>query len=487
MLSTSSLHAQLKFFAPANQGPVGRPQAVAGTMQPMAAAQPSFVPSAEPIAVGNEVEPVVAAAAQVDVPETLPPSAADEALTTGADLPPAPPIQSPAPADQAVLPAEPVPMSEGSITMGPGFEQPIDSMLVEGGPPLMYSSGSWFRRGYWYSHADMTFILRTGITPIVFAADQSFKTTDSTGNTTDVGLETRPMLASQSVAPTFEPGVRLMLGRMLGQDSSNRDHSIEVGFLGLLDYSETATLSAVEERGLESALAPGAEYRFGTGVVNSSFTGFSETSVQTLQYDTDFNSGEVNFRIASRPIRDRMLLQPNGNWVRHGSTSQLKSFLFGARYVGINDRMLYRAFEDLDRETLSGELDVDTSNQMFGLQIGGEIMENYANWSWGVRFKAAGLYNFANRDSRLTRTAEDLGTSTESLDRNNLAPLLDGGLVAVYQLRPNISLRTSYDLMYITGIANAMENARLGDTFPKFEVTGDAFFHGLSVGIETMW
>ncbi len=505
MLSTSTLHAQLKFFAPANQSPPARPMATAGALQPMVAAERQPVPAgqlmaaSQPMAAGQPTPagpPTVAAGemesgvvttnAQVDVPESIAPSAVDEALTTGGDLPPAPPAESVAVPAETALPSEPIPMSDG-ITVGPGFEQPIDGMLIEGDQPLLYSTNSWFRRGYWYSQADITFLLRTNITTTIFAADQSFKTTGTDGQPVDIGLETRPMLASQSVAPTYEPGVRLTLGRMLGQDNVNRDHSVEFGFLGLTEYSERATLSAVEARGLETALAPGAEYRFGTGVVNSSFTGFSETSVQTLQYDSDFNSGEMNFRIAGRPMRDRLMLQPNGNWVRHGATSQLKTFLFGARYVGINDRMLYTAFEDPDRNTLSGELEVETSNHMFGMQIGGELMENYTNWSWGIRFKAAGMYNFADRNSRLLQTAEDLGTRTEALDRNNLAPLLDGGIVASYQLRPNISLRASYDMMYITGIANAIENARLGDTFPKFEVTGDAFYHGLSVGLETLW
>jgi hypothetical protein len=95
------------------------------------------------------------------------------------------------------------------------------------------------------------------------------------------------------------------------------------------------------------------------------------------------------------------------------------------------------------------------------------------------------MYNFASRDSLQDRP--EIDSRSEGLERNNFAPLLEAGLTANYQIRPNLVVRVAYDAIYITGVANAIANARLGDRFPDFEVTSDALFHGASLGLEMFW
>ncbi len=115
-------------------------------------------------------------------------------------------------------------------------------------------------------------------------------------------------------------------------------------------------------------------------------------------------------------------------------------------------------------------------------------MENYASWSWGGRFRAGGLFNFADRRSQLDVVVLQVADARdEAVTSQNLAAVLEGGLTATYQVRTNLIARLSYDAMYVTGIATAPENLGIGDTFPLFETTGDSLYHGLSVGFEMLW
>ena len=38
-------------------------------------------------------------------------------------------------------------------------------------------------------------------------------------------------------SPRYEPGMRLTVGRVLGRDAANRDHILEVSYLGLFEWT----------------------------------------------------------------------------------------------------------------------------------------------------------------------------------------------------------------------------------------------------------
>jgi hypothetical protein len=237
-------------------------------------------------------------------------------------------------------------------------------------------------------------------------------------------------------------------------------------------------------------LGPGNHY-FTTGVtgivIGASTPGFGDAKQHDIRYDSDMNSYEINFRILDRPLRDRISLQPNGTWVRNSTASQLKSFLIGLRTVSINE--MFSLSAGFTNPATSGFYQVKTNNDMFGIQLGGEWIENYSRWSWGARFKAGGLFNFADRSSLVDVALQGnrLPLRTEKVSSENLAAVLEGGLLATYQIRPDFLARVAYDAMYVQGISTAPENLGLADAFPNMEVTGDAIFHGLSVGFEMLW
>ncbi|MCA9198198.1 MAG: BBP7 family outer membrane beta-barrel protein [Planctomycetales bacterium] len=389
------------------------------------------------------------------------------------------------------------PGDETMVPMSDGFVSQFEAPLPTTGSPMFFSTGDWFRRGIWYSQTEAVMLLKTEVTDLLYGADQSLST-----------IGDRPTLNSIDAAFTYEPGARLTLGRFLGQDTRNRDHSIEFVFLGLFDYAGFAELQSTTSDRLQTAIGPSDYIQFGEaafgsslapilniGVSNDTFVdGFTLTNRQTLTYQSSFDNYEINYRLGGRPPRDRIALQPNGTWVRHASSSRIRSGILGFRAVALNDYMRYTG-ESITR-TNHGEYEVKTRNMMAGIQLGGSLQENYGDWSWGLNFKTAGLINFVNRVSRLDTTLGLTSNGEPVIDRQirrediqdeYLTVLIEAGLGSTYQFRPNLVGRLSYDFMYLTGVANAPENMDLGATFPKLNLTGDAFYHGLSVGVEMLW
>jgi hypothetical protein len=52
---------------------------------------------------------------------------------------------------------------------------------------------------------------------------------------------------------------------------------------------------------------------------------------------------------------------------------------------------------------------------------------------------------------------------------------------------PNLSLRASYEMMYLTSTALAPVQATFIPEFAALATTGDPFYHGASFGVEAYW
>jgi hypothetical protein len=412
------------------------------------------------------------------------------------------------------LPGAPVPGSTVDSTPGqppagegPGasdvvdeLESPLEMMPVDGeigGPwdypmetdaPLLYSSNSWFRRGYWYSQQEGVMLLRTKIEDVLIAADTA------PGDVSNIVIGGHATLNSTDADFTYEPGVKLTLGRFFGQDIINRDHSVEATFLGLFEYSNSAALTTSaredDDNQLQTFLGNTIDYDLIPASALEAIgdvPGFSRAQRYTIKFETDLNSFEFNYRIAGRPVRDRLTLQPSGEWVRHASPSRWKAGLLGIRFVSISEMFRYNAtFRDPTQN--GGDYILKTHNDMIGPQIGGEAAAHYGPWAWGIRFKTGGLVNFADRNNRVDILSGGVTSQRlEELSDEHLAVFAEGGLFAEWHIRPNFVARSGYDFMYFNGVAAAPQNLSLAASFPKFDVTGDAIFHGLSIGFEMLW
>ena len=48
-------------------------------------------------------------------------------------------------------------------------------------------------------------------------------------------------------------------------------------------------------------------------------------------------------------------------------------------------------------------------------------------------------------------------------------------------------MRMGYNVLYLNGLATAVDNLGLAGGFPRYETTGDALYHGLHAGLEMTW
>lgn len=298
---------------------------------------------------------------------------------------------------------------------------PMDEPFYEGafdeGPAPIYSTGTWFRRGQWYSAFEFAYLTR-----------EMPRTHFSNGIPGLAGAPgTRPVKADDILKHDFQLGTRLTLGRFLGRDAASRDHLLEFEFLGLFHWDNNHVLRAEDGASITTNLNG-----ISGGVL---WDALNVSDVQTFGYESDYNKATLDYKISSRPSRDQLAMQPDGRWVRHAAASRMPTLVAGLRYVQLDDGFLNRGTRagDLTRvETTNGvpggdlipdmttssdtannsTYSVRTNNDMFGIHLGAETVEKYDEWSWGLKGRIGGLANFAQRRSRLVGTASD-GTETQ--------------------------------------------------------------------------
>ena len=427
------------------------------------------------------------------------------------------------------------------LDAGQPYDMPIGDVIPADAAET-YSTNNWFRGGRWYSQQDFVLLLRTDMPPVHIAAERT--ATDETNAGTDAGGNlvvvanatadpaTANALSSHDADFTYEVGTRLTIGKILGRDVANRDHSLEFRYFGLFDYTGLASISQVNPNDSRSPDDPdgltildqeGIDTLLGTVEANSTLAGvgfvrfnpvagFDDSTSQQVRYDANLNSVEMNYMIGARPARDRLVLQPDGRWVRHATPSRVRGMFAGLRYIRQHERFLYTAdgrpnLIGLGQGTnvisantgavqRRGEYQVDTDNDLFGIQLGSEWVQKRTDWVFGAEGRIGGLLNFANRQSRLVQMVDqDPGevldllttTRTQELDEETLTFLAEVHLYLAYYLRPNTSVRLGYNVMYLNGMATAMNNIGLIGDFPKFELTGDSLYHGATVGFNMTW
>ena len=325
--------------------------------------------------------------------------------------------------------------------------------------PLLHSSGTRLWRGHWYTEQDLVLMVKVSPRKRDFSVDVS----------SDQQLHT------DSDTHTFEPGTRLTIGNILGRDSKHRDHSIEFTFFGMFDYDASATVRAGTDGNLFTNLGP------------AGFTvpAFDEANRHRFIYASDLNSYEFNLRIRSRLGKDRLVLRPDGQWVRKANTGRILTIHGGLRGLSMNEGLL---FSTSGPGTDHGSLSVLTNNDMFGLQGGGELVGQHADWSWGVGATFGGLYNIAQRRHVFMTNEEGVQSNSAGEDINEQMVMLgDLRFTASWQVRPHLTLRTTYNVMYLTGLATATGNISFNPIYPPIYTRGDAFYHGLSTGLVMVW
>ncbi len=154
---------------------------------------------------------------------------------------------------------------------------------------------------------------------------------------------------------------------------------------------------------------------------------------------------------------------------------------YGVRYISFEDSLSLFADDDGDGDpTEIGTFDVETDNDLFGIQAGVAESFDLGN-RWSISGKGgAGLY-YADREKTIV-VAEGSGPSLTSFsqDDNGLAVVFDGEVTLDWAVSDRVTLSLGYQVLWIGNVAEAMDNLPLANTaaeYTKFEDDG-VLYHG---------
>lgn len=422
--------------------------------------------------------------------------------------------------------AEPVPAPDQQGDAG-GFRplSPIpmhqyDALPLDGcSPAITESSGTWLRRGLWYADLDAVIMSRTWDSDGVSLIEEYTAPLDqvilSTGIFAFTNVEAVQAQALGETSPGYDGSGRLSLGRFLFRDQTNRDHTFEMVVFGGAELVEQLgaeqQLFTLDERALIGQ-DPNGALRDQRGLhvpqaVDSSgpldrddifaFSSFDRSNTMTVDYSSSFHSWEWNYNVAQRMRKDRMELQPSGEWIRRASPGYSWDYTAGFRYFDLSESLDWFATDIASVDATDGDTDgsylVRTSNNLFGLQLGVGLTYETDRWNVTVSTKQGMFINDARATTDLNYVDPDgdaliaLNNHSTDLHENGVSYMGTGSIQARYHLRPNLSLRAGWEFMLVTGVSLAPNRADFNPGQRQLHITGDAFYHGISCGTEYYW
>ncbi len=368
-------------------------------------------------------------------------------------------------------------------------------------PALLESTGTWLRRGFWYTEVDVVILNREinkrNFFPLMH------QTNALTRTQLGIPVVVDNFLAIAGDKPSVEAMPRIKIGRFLFRDLENRDHTAEFVWFGGGQWEQQGALTATGE-----TLAGGdpidqnLQVPIGIGGENPSFNGATSSR---YDYASRFNSFELNYHLKRRLHRDKMIMQPDGEWVRAASPTLTRTFLTGLRYFELNDDLLWNAYDVPIVDDQGNPVDdgvghnglyrVRTKNGLFGMQIGTSFSYETARWSLGALGKGGLYLDKMTLNSNFSNTNLDTGGRTNTSD-DALSFLLEARLQGKWHLRPNFSFRAGAELLYVKSVALApwQVNFIPGDyptittaVSPTASSEQYNLFMGFSAGFEGYW
>lgn len=370
-----------------------------------------------------------------------------------------------------------------------GYEENFDGFGSElnghwAGIAPIESTGSWLRRGFWYAEVDGVIWNRMWNRDDKLMAAQDFQVNSPTFfsrlNPVPI-LNTNRLMYLESAHPGQDGSVRATLGNFLFRDSRNRDHTMEFTAFGGGDWEQNRVITSTTDFGLQVPF-----------YIDGFNRGFDNSTRQTIDYVSDYKSFELNYRVKQRPRRDQLVMDANGQWHRAANSGFERDYLAGIRFMELGEGFDWRA-EDIAGLGNDGRYQIETDNDMIGLQLGGGMTYQAPRWSFGVSCKGGIYANDATGVTVLDFTSADdddddtEGDSTLHLKENELSFIGEARMLGRFHLTPNMSLRAGYELMFMESVALAPSQATFIPEFAFLNTTGDPFYHGASFGFEGYW
>jgi hypothetical protein len=439
---------------------------------------------------------------------------------------PKPPAVAPAPSISPVpqngLAPNGSPQAAGIAPSAPGnaaVDNPLlmDNGLWEGadvGPCCANCGGGSCSPPDWYTQQGVRFFGRTRPRGMSLGYDE-FVPTDSAGQA--ITVERPEVLSNRTASPSFSPAYNMTIGHYFARDVLNQDHFVEFTFWGLDNFHDQASIDASNRNvvllgspfvGMHSGSLVSPYYYnpdraiAGAGDIRTGYFVFGFDGADS--YNTYFSSTnqnfEINGRISPRGQNDRLVLDPNGKWRRECQPGMYISYLYGLRFMQINETFRFHGqgtYPDSTPVFNTGDYDVVAHDNLLGLQFGADLTFRQCRWDWGVKSKVGPFINFADQSSSINTGAVFFqgdnilpGGLHEQLSASKHVASLIGELsfATSYKFRPNLVGHASYDFMWMTGLASAPEQLQFTvNPVNKVNTNGTIFYQGPSLGLEWLW
>ena len=311
---------------------------------------------------------------------------------------------------------------------------------------------------------------------------------------------TIPLMTNKSLSFDIAAGFDTTVGHYLGRDAENRDQFVEFTFWGLNVWNESR-----QQNGRLITETDNQTYSYTYGELFSLFPdnvgGFNRVETHYADYRSDINNFELNVRIRPRGRTDRLVLKPSGKWQRECQPGKTLSYLIGFRYLSLDEIFGWHGRGSFTDNVLavtnpvSGDYDIRTHNDMFGPQIGVDLMFNQCRYSYGVQTKLAPLVNFSDQSSTVVTDAsgDPLATNGDITDlryakKDDCSLVGEVSLLGNYRVRPNLVVHAGYHFVWITGLALAGEQLQfMPNAADAINDNGHVFYQGISGGLEWIW
>jgi len=343
-------------------------------------------------------------------------------------------------------------------------------------PAPIVSSGTWLDRGVWYAEADAMILYRIWQKAATFvgAEDQNV-TIPNSFQSVGLGLTTNRSLSIPSDHPGGDAGVRTTLGRFLFRDDQNRDHTAEFTAWAAGDWVSNGVMSSNSPNGL-----------FVTFNLDGGNALFDRSSFQRVIYNSRLNSFELNYRMKKRLGRDQMVMDPNGCWRREAANGFNRNYLAGFRFVQLDETLNWTA-EDVVTAGADGKYVIDTTNDLFGFQMGQGIEYESGRWSVGVSGKAGLYWNNAESHQQMNLTADDVDDFDRNATQAEISWIGEAEILGRYHVTPNCSLRAGLEFMVIDSLALAPRQINFINESTWIETGGNPWYMGGLLGFECYW
>lgn len=319
----------------------------------------------------------------------------------------------------------------------------------------------------WWGQLDALWLTRDDGDKITLAEERR----DPAAGTADAGRVLN-RLTTHSSDFGFEPGLRMRLGRRLGNKTD-----IAFAYFGLHDWKESESLLNSDPNGNNNpANLP--NRLFSAGLNGSNANTYNVIEKIEVELSTQLDSLELN--------------------LRHPIITHSTNFLWGFRYLNIKDKLkIHAEGEDIVGDNVTDRTRVRVRNHLVGAQLG---MDHRiaASKAWADLSVKGGL--FANFNEQRINQRGITPTTFIDLDGDDvsLGQMLETQITVAYSPMDNVSFHAGYQLLIISGLALAPEQLDLVGDAANFSVpvqdssagtddSGSIVFHGPHVGLEIRW